>query len=211
MASFLDLPYELYMKIFELSSTQDVVSLLQISREAYSFIADESMWKMFCARYGVTNLASFQPRSTFRKVYTGLLHTYGPLIGLWASDHSSTGSIIQFRYWRNGIIGETWRFPTIKLDHLETQEMKHSPQQPFFHPFVFITLALDVVGNAPFPYICDHQETVRIYWGVPPNVNPRSHEDLVPSMHLLSPTYQSLWEIRRILHHPLPDFPPAFK
>ena len=211
------------MQIFEISSAKDVSSLLQASRETYTFARDESMWRMLCRRYGVTNLDIFRDGVTFRKLYTGLLHTYGPLIGLWANDHPYRGNVIEFRYHRNGIIGESWKFPGIMLDQLETQEMKRTPQQPWIVPFMLIELILDGEQDAPpsptlyfpgFPHVIDTQGPVRIYWRIPPHSDDtppdlQTIDGLPPTLQLLSPTRQSLFVVN-VLDRPvlLPDFPP---
>ncbi|TCD65922.1 F-box protein 31 [Steccherinum ochraceum] len=116
----LRLPFELLLQIFSHLNGNDVVNFLSTSRSYRSLIMDEKIWRELCVRHGVHDLSSFQhhdPNRSFYTVYTELLHTYGPLIGLWASDDPFHGAILEFRImtesqevgWE-GIVGELWQF-----------------------------------------------------------------------------------------------------
>ncbi|KAH8091056.1 hypothetical protein BXZ70DRAFT_954155 [Cristinia sonorae] len=126
-ASFSAIPAELLYHIFAHVSGKDIVSVLSTSRYLRTtFLHDETIWRELCARYGVHSLESFRlhdPNRTFFTVYTELLHTYGPLIGLWASDNPFNGNILEFRIvtesravgWE-GIVGEVWRWSDASVD-----------------------------------------------------------------------------------------------
>ena len=110
-----DLPYDVLFELFQHLSAVDVTALLSTCRNARKHIQDSSIWQRLCSRYGLRSVASFGGLS-FYTVYTQLLHPYGPLLGLWASDYPYRGNIIEFRlipgdeYEQGGIIGEVWRF-----------------------------------------------------------------------------------------------------
>lgn len=116
-------PFEILLQIFTSLPGTDVINFLSTSRYHRAFVTDETIWRELCLRYGVNDLSSFQvhPNRTFFTVYTELLHTYGPLIGLWASDSVFNGHILEFRIvtepqdvgWE-GIIGEVWQFPSTR-------------------------------------------------------------------------------------------------
>ncbi|KAK7694092.1 hypothetical protein QCA50_003668 [Cerrena zonata] len=221
MVGFLDIPYELRMQIYESTPAADIICLLQTSRETYSDVADESMWKMLCARYGITSLELFQPGATFRQVYTGLLHTYGPFIGLWANDDPYHGAVIQFRYRRGGIVGEKWTFSSSFSFEWYGVAPSSSQLQPCPVAFVFIelidptqSLALTDHDIPESLHVCDTMERVRIHWHVPAaSDSPQSYTGPPPSICVLAPTYQAYctpffdgysWE-----PEPHPEFPPS--
>ncbi|CAL1705766.1 unnamed protein product [Somion occarium] len=209
---FAALPYELRLQVTTLANVVDAVNLLCTSRFLYTQMADESMWKVFCSRYGATDLSVFRPNITFYQLYAGLLHTYGPLIGLWANDHPFKGNIMEFRYFRHGIIGEVWRFPTIPLDNLMTNEKKYAPELPSYHKFLNIELVTGVRYN-----VKQFQDTriialpqirpARLSWHVDQGYADYV-EDHQPTFHRLSATRQSIW-LHRALTKPTlhPEFP----
>ena len=112
-------PFELLLQIFTYLSADDILHLLCTCSSYHALIKDESIWRELCSRYGVHDLSSsgFHNHTSFFTVYTELLHAYGPLLGLWASDAMFQGNILQFRIveeskevgWE-GIVGEVWKF-----------------------------------------------------------------------------------------------------
>lgn len=147
-----DLPLELYFQIFFHLSAQDVINFLSTCRAYYSTIGNDTIWRIFSSRdYGVDDLSIFRDyhtdpeRFTFRTVYTRFLHAYGPLLGLWASDHPFRGNILEFRimtkeeYPGLGIIGEVWRFPGSLLvqDNMDPTE-RDRPSIPSYWEAVYI-------------------------------------------------------------------------
>ncbi|KAI0766323.1 hypothetical protein BD413DRAFT_150804 [Trametes elegans] len=118
MPTALDLPYDVLREIFTRLSAVDVFNFLSCSRKLYyPLIDDDSVWYIFCARYGITDTSVFHKRS-FRTIYGRLLHRYGPLLGLWCSDYPFRGNIVEFRllpdsWLRRGepiIVGDVWEF-----------------------------------------------------------------------------------------------------
>jgi len=109
------LPYELRFQIITFLQPLDILNLLCTSKTLYAHIRDEPIWRYLSLKHGVKNLTDFPGRSFF-VVYTRLLHTFGGLIGLWASDYPFRGNVLEFRVvsakegWQ-GIVGEVWRFP----------------------------------------------------------------------------------------------------
>lgn len=114
-SNLVDLPYELIFHLFTLISPNDVLHLLSTCRQFRRHFRDESIWRELSKRYNIRDLLQF-PGRTFFGLYTSLLHTYGSLIGLWASDYPFKGNVMEFRFatehddWQ-GIVGEVWRFP----------------------------------------------------------------------------------------------------
>ncbi|TCD66790.1 F-box protein 31 [Steccherinum ochraceum] len=117
--AFASLPLEICLYILTFASGRDAINLLSTCRLYRSLVSNESLWRELCSRYGVHDLTAFQlhPGRTFFSVYTQLLHTYGPLLGLWASDDPFLGTVVEFRVlvecreagWE-GIVGEVWNF-----------------------------------------------------------------------------------------------------
>jgi len=115
------MPFELLLIIFSYQSGKDIISFLSISRYYRDLVSNESIWRELCVRYDIHSLSPFtlhDPSRTFYTVYTELLHTFGPLIGLWSNDNPFRGNILEFRVvsdprqvgWE-GIVGEVWHFP----------------------------------------------------------------------------------------------------
>lgn len=67
MEGYLRLPYELHMHIFEMTSIPDVINLMQVSRELYTFATDDYLWRIFCVRYGLTHLELFPLGTSVRQ------------------------------------------------------------------------------------------------------------------------------------------------
>ncbi|KAH9950330.1 hypothetical protein B0H21DRAFT_568094 [Amylocystis lapponica] len=203
LAPILSLPYDVMLEIFTFLASNDIFHLLTTCHALYPLNHDEPIWRMLSARYGVHNNAIFGSRS-FRTIYTRLLHTYGPLLGLWANDHPFRGNIIQFRIapdrWRHhsshALIGEVWQFPpAADLSPAERQE----PQLPRYVEFVQIGFSCD--------------DTVQLTWQVRADptdeATPYADRDTsdTPSLHLLAPSHRSV-SLYSIFHpYPHPDFP----
>ncbi|KZT03765.1 uncharacterized protein LAESUDRAFT_761618 [Laetiporus sulphureus 93-53] len=116
MTGILDLPYDLLYKLCDYLSAVDIASLLSANKFLHKHSRDESIWRRLSARCGLRDTTYFSDPS-FYTAYTQLLHRYGPLIGLWASDLPFMGCIVEFRIFpgdereEGGIIGEMWEFP----------------------------------------------------------------------------------------------------
>ncbi|KAH8091049.1 cytochrome P450 [Cristinia sonorae] len=137
-ACFSSIPVELLYHIFRYISVSDIVNVLSVSSFYRPLVADETIWRDLCSRYGVHDLTSLRihdPNRSYFTVYTQLLHAYGPLLGLWASDNPFQGNVIEFRVvtesrevgWE-GIVGEVWRFPSFE----------RMPMQPDYYEFLRI-------------------------------------------------------------------------
>ncbi|KAH8099624.1 hypothetical protein BXZ70DRAFT_894664, partial [Cristinia sonorae] len=138
------LPFELLLQIFTYLPGHDIISLLSTCHSYYIFSRDETIWLELCTRYGVRDLAAagFHNHTSHFTVYTELLHTYGPLLGLWASDRAFNGGIMEFRVVREsrevgweGIVGEVWSYSTpsevISADYTENVRIQILP--PDYH------------------------------------------------------------------------------
>ncbi|KAI0076474.1 hypothetical protein K474DRAFT_1663003 [Panus rudis PR-1116 ss-1] len=215
--SICDLPYELLVHIFTHARGTDIVNLMCTARHFYQFHQDEYIWKLLCTRYNAPRLDFFEyPNLTYYALYSGILHTYGPLIGLWAGDAPFRGNIFEFRYIPQGIIGEVWRFPGPRLDHLQTNLEKTTPQLPTYFESVRITLSssskTDNSSSGFEPCVTWHVYPENQHWLQDPCER--------PSLHVLSPTqqsyqvyitYPSLEEERAIdsRRSEHPEFPPS--
>ncbi|OCH86672.1 hypothetical protein OBBRIDRAFT_212624 [Obba rivulosa] len=213
-ATICDLPYEMLQEILIQLSIDDVMNLIRTCRTLYyPMIQDEFMWRRLSSAYGVDDRSPYNGRS-FRTIYTQWLHKYGPLIGLWASDHPFKGSIIEFRIaqnrWTLGgapvIIGEAWCM---------TRALHWEPSQPRYVEFVQI--GFDLASETD-----THHDRASVTWRTDPNLLPANHVPLehavpekanrrTPTIRLIS-SRRSLSVTRGRLHiaHPtLPDFPSA--
>ncbi|GJE98962.1 F-box only protein 31 [Phanerochaete sordida] len=194
------LPYDLIRIITYSLDGSDIAHLLSACRSLHTLIDDEGIWLEQCSRYKLTDRAVFD-NATYREIYTLVLHTYGPLLGLWASDHPYRGSIIEFRYdaGYKGIVGEVWRF-WIRQSVFDSINSLHMPKLPEY--FAFFSVALPA-RHAPRQAVLNwhiHHNGVE-YFG------PADDFFTVPTMHVLSETDQSQF----IHYHAgtcrLPDFP----
>lgn len=155
----IDLPYDVLLHLLAFLPVDAIVHLLTTSRALYSLIKDEEIWKEVSRRYGVHDARCFGNHSFF-EVYTGLLHTYGCLIGTtWAGDHPFTGGVLQFRLdleghvRPRGIIGEIWAFRSLEPEEADAYP---PPEPPQLTPAIFITfpdlLPADCrIASAPEP------------------------------------------------------------
>lgn len=135
-----DLPYDVLFELFQHLSAVDITALLSTCKNARKHAQDSSIWQRFCSEYGLRSVARFGGLS-FYTVYTQLLYPYGPLLGLWASDHPYRGNVIEFRlipgdeHEQGGIIGEVWRL------------RQHPARYPLHPDYV---RALKIGFDAPF-------------------------------------------------------------
>ncbi|KAH9928076.1 uncharacterized protein B0H18DRAFT_1084567 [Fomitopsis serialis] len=118
------LPYDILLHISSLLPATDIAHLLSTCQALRPLSYDEYIWKKLSNRVGVHDLTGFGGRS-FRDVYIGLLHTYSPLLGLWAGDHPFTGQILEFRLDLGGqgrspgIVGEVWIFRSLEPEEFD--------------------------------------------------------------------------------------------
>lgn len=113
------IPFELLLQIFIHLSATDIIHFLSTNHAYRSLVKDEYIWRELCSRYHIRDLPSsgFHNHTSFYTIYTELLHTYGPLLGLWANDAVFQGNVMEFRVvseskevgWE-GIVGEVWKF-----------------------------------------------------------------------------------------------------
>ncbi len=195
----LDLPYELFLMMFTHMDVNDILNLLFTCRPLYSRVRDESIWRELSARYGFSDISIYTQQSFF-VVYASLLHAYGPLLGLWASDHPFTGNIIEFRLVEEPgpgpiILGEVWRF--------QSHVIKDSdPKLPEYLEIVRIRPQWNEFGS-PLP--------PEFEWFSITSMT--SVDELPVSLALLAPTRQSIYFRYRdyntsdISTTPHPDFP----
>ncbi|TCD65930.1 hypothetical protein EIP91_001998 [Steccherinum ochraceum] len=145
---FTTIPFELVLQILSFLACDDILSFFATCRSYRQLMSNESVWHELCGRFGVHDLAPFRlhdPNRTFKTVYTELLHAYGPLLGIWASNYPFVGNVIEFRVvakeqnagWE-GIVGEVWHFPRDVGDSMS------APSAPDYHEFLRIELLSSV-------------------------------------------------------------------
>ncbi|KAK7694116.1 hypothetical protein QCA50_003692 [Cerrena zonata] len=200
------LPYDIYLDLFAYLDSIDIFNLLCSSKLIYSYITDERIWRMLASRCGVTDISAFQPDYTWHDVYTGLLHKYGGLLGLWASDYAYRGNILECRINEDGnwpgIICEVWQFA------LATDQ--HNSRDPWLPSYVE---SFHIRLNRP-----DTEDDSKascyatLHWYSPAHWYPETRSGVTPSLLLLSETNQASF-----IHVPVqgfscisqfPDFPP---
>ncbi|KAK7694073.1 hypothetical protein QCA50_003649 [Cerrena zonata] len=76
-----------------------MLCLFDTSKYFRSYLKEEPICRMVCHWYGVQNNSTLDTSSlfTWEEIYTCLLRKYRKLLGLWASDCSYTGGIMEFR------------------------------------------------------------------------------------------------------------------
>ncbi|KAI1791718.1 hypothetical protein LXA43DRAFT_391395 [Ganoderma leucocontextum] len=214
----LHLPYDVLQHVFAHLSPVDILHSICSSKQLYyPLIDDGPTWRPFCAAYGVTDASLFLGRS-FRLIYGRLLHTYGPLLGLWCSDYPFKGNIIEFRllpdHWlRMGeptIIGDVWKF--------SVEAGKACPNYPTYTEFIQIgftprnkiTPKTTNDVHVSWHLRSDRDVSFLAHNGIP---RPWMHMDGdgslgSPSLHVIAPSNTTL-ELADYFQHPLesPEFP----
>jgi hypothetical protein len=119
-SALIALPFELHLRLFDLLDASSIMAVLSLSRQLRPYARSERIFAALCARHGVHDISRFQaPHDSYFAVYTRVLHIYGQLCGLWASDLPFLGSVIEVRYSQGdadgppGIVAETWNFTNI--------------------------------------------------------------------------------------------------
>ena len=224
------MPLELHFQIFTHSSARDILHFLCTCRALYSFKQNETIWRNLSSRdFGIHDLSIFKDYHddpdilTFHTVYTRFLHAYGPLIGLWASDHPFRGNILEFRFLTQdeypglGIVGEVWRFPIVPLaqDNMDPA-VREKPQLPAYYETVYILLKrdpLEVKATSASNYV----PATMFPWAELDKAD--EHDELLvsnekPSFHQLGETTQSyfVWYGSGPMDHAYslhPEFPHA--
>ncbi|KAH9900803.1 hypothetical protein C8Q73DRAFT_742596 [Cubamyces lactineus] len=188
--------YDVLRHLFDLLPSSDLVHVLCSCRALYNLAIDQSIWRSMAARYGLHDISYFGGRSWF-VVYIGLLHTYGPMLGLWAGDHPYTGNIIEIRLHagsplrEGGIVVDAWRFRFLQPEELDIPEM---PEPPTYKRLARIEFAQTPTPLGPAKMICqcDHRR--------PP------HD---AAFGFMSPSIQGFRLHTRQGQFPHPDFPSA--
>ncbi|EKM54943.1 uncharacterized protein PHACADRAFT_255176 [Phanerochaete carnosa HHB-10118-sp] len=193
------LPYDVLRVLLRLLSGSDIAHVLTTCNSLYTLMDDDGVWQEQCARYKFTDRSIFDD-ATYREIYTLVLHTYWPLLGLWASDHPYRGSVIEFRYDVDykGIVGEVWRW-WAQPPGFDAMDLT-VPKLPEY--FVFFSVSLSA-SNTPRRAVISwhiHHNGVG-YFGSPSNFL------AAPTMHVLSETDQSLYLRYSAVICRLPDFP----
>lgn len=109
------LSFDIVYHLLNFTSIIDLVNLCCTCKALRIYLREDSIWRRVSAPYGARDFTHFGGASPIA-VYTTLLHPYGPLLGLWASDYPYRGNLLEFRlicgdeYEQGGIIGEVWSF-----------------------------------------------------------------------------------------------------
>lgn len=194
-----DMSYDIIRMLSRLLEGADTAHLLSTCRKLHGLMYDDAVWQEHCSRYGVTDQALFSD-ATFFEVYSEVLHTYGPLLGLWASDHPYRGNVIEFRFDPDvrGIICEAW---TLWKPDSDTANADMSiPRLPAYFMLMAITLPpSSKPRRAQLTWYTHHDGTK--YVGQTGDRCP------VPTLGVLPETYESLHIGHTFGNSYLPDFP----
>ncbi|KIP07834.1 hypothetical protein PHLGIDRAFT_407495 [Phlebiopsis gigantea 11061_1 CR5-6] len=190
------LPYDILRILTRLIDGAEVVHVLSTCKTLHVYLKDDAIWQDQCARYYVTDRGLFSGE-TFFFIYSEVVHKYGPLLGLWASDNPYRGSVVEFRLDANahGITGEVWQFRS-GLSAAATQS-RHVPNLPGYHRFVTISLS---------PITRQVQTRWHSYQDNDDSV-PFESADRLLSFHVLSATNESQYYYHITGSSRLPDFP----
>ncbi|KAI0636475.1 hypothetical protein C8Q77DRAFT_1049894 [Trametes polyzona] len=191
------LPYDVLLDIFPLLSSSDLVNLLRSCRTLYALVEDKATWRSLSGQYGLHDISHFGGRSWYT-VYTRLLHTHGPMLGLWAGDHPFTGCVYEVRLdpgnaeAQGGIIVEMWRFHVLQPEELDGPEM---PEQPTYIRIAKIdfTATETLYGSPNMACTCE-----------------RRADPHRARFELLSPSIQSFYLYTRQGRYLHPDLPSGY-
>ncbi|KAH9848838.1 hypothetical protein C2E23DRAFT_870950 [Lenzites betulinus] len=182
--SVVHLPYDILVDILLLLQAPDLVSLLCSCRAFHALVNDQSTWRSLSIRYGLQNIEHFGGRSWYT-IYTRLLHTYGPMLGLWAGDHPYTGRVIETR----GIVVEMWRFRVPQPEDPDGPEMAELPTYTKLATVDF-TATKTPYGLPTVKCCCDKRRASHRAW-----------------FELMSPSRSGFFLHTRRGQYPHPDFP----
>lgn len=204
-----DLPNELVCTICTYLPAVDVVRFLSTCKTLHAFMAEETIWRHFCATYDVHDPTELNGR-TFFEVYSRLLHAYGPLIGLWASDTPYQGGILEFRFdaGLKAILGERWITVTRRRGTAP-------PAPPTYQALVSISLPSQDVfkavslrpGEVDILWACEELDPER--GGMKIVLRRLTKSDGTPTKTLkrISPTNAGMYVLSGRSYFLLPDFP----
>ncbi|KAL1937613.1 hypothetical protein VTO73DRAFT_12999 [Trametes versicolor] len=190
------LPYDVLVDMFSFLHSPDLVNLLCSCRTLYALVGDESTWRSLSSTYGLRNIDHFGGRSWYT-VYTRLLHTYGPMLGLWAGDHPYTGSVIEVGLQagdanrQGGIIVELWRFRALQPEDLDGPE---TAEPPTYIPLATIDFSHTATVHGPPMITCSYDKR-----------SPTHRAEF----ELQSPCTTGFYLHTRRGQYPHPDFPSA--
>lgn len=190
-----DLPYDILFDIFHLLSSHDLVHLLSCCRDLRSYVDQEHIWQTLSAPYGLHDITYFGGRSWYI-VYTRLLHSYGPMLGLWASDHAFIGGILEFYLHRGddervgGIVIDAWQFRLVQPEDLDAEPER--PEPPIHAPLGRIDFSATPTLYGDARVMCCSKRGVGIHPG---------------QMRYLSSTSQGLFLHAREGRYAHPEFP----
>ncbi|KAI0351534.1 hypothetical protein OH77DRAFT_1498495 [Trametes cingulata] len=188
------LPYDVLLDVFSLLPSRDLVNLLCSCRTLYALVADESTWCSLSRQYGLRDVTHFGGRSWYT-IYTRLLHTYGPMLGLWAGDHPYTGGVIEITLDAGiadrpgGIVVEMWRFRTLQPEDLDGPEVPELPAYSLLARIDFSTTAT-LHEPAKMTCRCDKRSSAHRAW-----------------FELLSPSFRGFYLHTRRGQYAHPDLP----
>ncbi|KAA1470746.1 hypothetical protein DENSPDRAFT_836622 [Dentipellis sp. KUC8613] len=191
------LNYDVLLAICHYLAGDDVAHLLSTCHALHPHYRHDTTWRQLCQPYGLKDISSSEVWNSFYDAYTQVLHRYGALVGVWASDHPYRGNVLEFRLdVKSGcLIGEIWYFGNEAFHPLLNMQV---PRLPQYRTVFRIGFDDDSGQTYIAPKVYPSQN-----WA-----DDTSHEIFVPSLHLLAETYEEV-----VLYHPsfpkspLPQFP----
>ena len=127
------LPYDVLLHILDMLPAHDLISLLSCCRCLRSLVDQDSVWRNRSAQFGLRDITHFGGRSWYI-VYTRLLHTYGPILGVWAGDQAYIGGLLDVKLHpgdgtsQGGIVIYSLHFRVLQPEELEEPEEPEAPE-----------------------------------------------------------------------------------
>ncbi|KAI0766344.1 hypothetical protein BD413DRAFT_481183 [Trametes elegans] len=156
MRGITHLPDDVLLDIFTLLPSRDLIHLLSSCRALHELTGDEASWRFLSSQYGLRDIQYFGGRSWFT-IYTRLLHTYGPMLGMWAGDHPYTGGVIEIGLHPGvadnpgGIVVDLLRFRSLQPEDLDVPE---TPELPAYIRLAKIDFSTTPTLSGPPDFIC---------------------------------------------------------
>ena len=121
MASLLDLPAEVLLKILDCLSAPDLCSVALVQSSLKYLLQDESIWIKRAKQDFNADLKKYETSSP-RQFYQHVLHKFGPLFGLWQrTDLRYYSGLIKVHFNNNSVVFEQLKAPQSITDNMKRE------------------------------------------------------------------------------------------
>ena len=121
MASLLDLPAEVLLKILDCLSAPDLCSVALVQSSLKYLLQDESIWIKRAKQDFNADLKKYETSSP-RQFYQHVLHKFGPLFGLWQrTDLRYYSGLIKVYFDNNSVVFEQLKAPQSITDNMKRE------------------------------------------------------------------------------------------